>query len=161
MKLLGRIRGPANVVPAQAAGRVIVLLVLAATVAPPLNAGPPLRGRRCEPIKVSSPDQPRARARYSAAKTLDLQFRLRLRNTDEERHLVSLRVFTPRGHLYQEVQLLHRGVQGRPVSDLSAELPVAGTAIATNGLFGSWRVEPYLDGGGRPCAVPTTFTIVR
>jgi hypothetical protein len=135
------------------------LLMLAAAMAAPAHAEP--RGRACGSISVSSPDRPRARERFSATKTVDLQFRMRLRDADEDRHLISLRIFTPNGHLYQEIQVVHRAESGRRVSSISARLPVAGTAIATSSLYGRWRVVPYFDDGPRPCAPASVFTIVR
>ena len=105
------------------------LLVLAAVLASPLSAGhnSPAPGRHehegqcghdrpgnggghgrhrkvCGAIAVSVAERPRARAPFSVRKTLDLQFRMRVRTRDEEAHVVSFRVFTPKGHLYQQIQ---------------------------------------------------------
>jgi len=44
---------------------------------------------------------------------------------------------------------------GRPT--LEASLPVAGTAITTNSLYGRWTVRPYLD--GQPCGPAKPFTL--
>jgi hypothetical protein len=115
----------------------------------------------CDRISVSSPDRPRVRERFSAAKTLDLQFRMRLRNADEDTHVVSFRILTPKGHLYQEIQFLHRAESGRRAASISGRLPVAGTAIATSSLYGRWRVVPYFDGSPRPCAAASVFAIVK
>jgi hypothetical protein len=122
---------------------------------------PDLRESGCGAVSVSSPDQPRAAGRFSARKTVDLTFRMRLARADEDAHLVSFRVFTPKGHLYQEVQAVHRAGSGRRVSSLSAQLPVAGTAIATSSLYGRWRVVPYLDDSPQPCAAGSVFTVVQ
>jgi hypothetical protein len=137
------------------------LVVLAAALAVPSAAELRPPGRSCGGISVSSPAQPRARGRFSARKTLDVLFRLRLRNADEDAHVVTFRVLTPKGHLYQEIQVAHRAETGRRVSAISTRLPVAGTAIATSSLFGRWRVVPYLDDGPRPCGAASVFTIVE
>lgn len=136
-------------------------LFLTAAIAAPAHAEMRSQARVCDVISVTSPDRPRVRQRFSATKTLDLQFRMRLRNKDEEPHVVTFRVLTPDGHLYQEIQLLHRAVRGKRVATLSSPLPVAGTAIATSSLYGRWRVVPYLDGSARPCAAASAFTIVK
>jgi len=137
------------------------LLILAAVMAAPAHAELASPSRVCGSISVSSPDRPRVRDRFSATKTLDLRFYMRLRNADENRHLVSFRILTPKGHLYQEIQAVHRAESGRRVSGISAGLPVAGSAIATSSLYGRWRVVPYFDGGSRPCAAASAFTIVK
>lgn len=43
--------------------------------------------------------------------------------------------------------------------ELSARLPVAGTSITLSSLFGTWSVQPYLDGHTEPCGPATRFTI--
>jgi hypothetical protein len=137
------------------------LLLLAAAIAAPAGAEVRSGDRLCGAIAVSSPDRPHSRERFSASKTLDLLFKMRLRNADEDSHVVSFRIVTPNGHLYQEIQVAHAGDSGKRVARLSGRLPVAGTAIATNSLYGRWRVVPYLDGSARPCGTAAVFTIVR
>jgi hypothetical protein len=42
----------------------------------------------------------------------------------------------------------------------SVTLPVAGTTIVTNSLYGDWKVEAFLDGErDTPCSKPLSFTI--
>lgn len=154
-----KIRG-SSVVPT-VTRRAATLLFLAGALATPAHAQVNIRGRGCDAISVSSPDKPRVRDRFSATKTLDLQFRMRMRNVDKEPHVVTFRVLTPKGHLYQEIQVIHRPDSRRPVTTLSAGLPLAGTAIATNTLYGRWRVTPYLDGSSRPCNAAAVFSIVK
>ena len=137
------------------------LLVLAAVMAAPAHAQLISPGRVCGGISVSSPDRPGVRERFSATKTLDLQFRMRLGNADGDAHAVSFRILTPKGHLYQEIQVAHREAAGRRAGIVSGRLPVAGTAIATSSLYGRWRVVPYFDGSPRPCAAASVFTIVK
>jgi hypothetical protein len=43
--------------------------------------------------------------------------------------------------------------------ELRARLPVAGTSITLSSLYGTWSVQPYLDGGTEPCGPATRFTI--
>lgn len=129
----------------------------------------------CVAVLVSSPQQPataRPRGPFSATKILDVRFGTVLRRQLTGPHVLELKVYTPRGHLYQTLTVpftaagrtrgerfvdgyprplpeqetravSHRGARGY---ELSATLPVGGTAIMSNSLYGSWRVEPYLDG---------------
>jgi hypothetical protein len=139
------------------------VLVLTAAMVAPAHAQVDPGARVCGAIVVSSPDRPRVRDGFSARKTLDLQFRMRLSNSDEEAHVVSFRIYTPTAHLYQEIQVAHRADarKGRRVASISAGLPVAGTAIATSSLYGRWRVVPYIDDSPRPCAAAAVFSIVK
>jgi hypothetical protein len=43
--------------------------------------------------------------------------------------------------------------------ELHARLPVAGTSITLSSLYGTWSVQPYLDGRTEPCGPATKFTI--
>jgi len=43
--------------------------------------------------------------------------------------------------------------------ELRARLPVAGTSITLSSLYGTWSVQPYLDGHTEPCGPATKFTI--
>lgn len=173
------------------------LLVLATVLASPLSADRPAgqqehehdgqcghdqpgsgggHGRHrsvCGAVLVSVPERPHARDPFSVRKTLDLQFRMRVRARDEEAHVVSFRVLTPNGHLYQELQAPPEVKKNKENDDdgddhddressrsrVSARLPVAGTFIATNSLFGKWRVVPYIDDDPEPCAAPSVFRI--
>jgi hypothetical protein len=97
--------------------------------------------------------------------------------------VLALKLFTPRGHLYQTLTVPFtaagqsrgdrlvdgyprpmREQETRPVTEqgstafeLVATLPVGGTAIMTNSLYGEWRVDPQLD--GTPCGNPARFEI--
>src|SRR5262249_6880727 len=154
--------------PDRSGGRGVAMMVLVGILAlagaafgQGRDVHPDLRESGCGAVLVSSLAQPRAAGRFSARKTVDLTFRMRLASTDEDAHLVSFRVFTPRGHLYQELQAVHRAGSARRVSSLRAELAVAGTAIATSSLYGRWRVVPYLDDSPEPCAAGAVFTVVQ
>lgn len=128
----------------------------------PGNGGGHGRHRRlCGAVAVSVAERPRAREPFSVRKTVDLQFRMRLRTRDEDAHVVTFRVLTPQGRLYQQIQVADRAddEEDERVSRLSAQLPVAGTFIATGALFGKWRVVPYVDDDTEPCAAPSVFRL--
>lgn len=137
------------------------VLLLAAAMTAPARAEVRSQGRVCGAIVVTSPDQPRARLSFSARKTLDLQFRMRLGSRDDDAHVVRFRVLTPKGRLYQEIKVAHQGTSGKKVASIAGRLPVAGTTIATSSLYGRWRVVPYFDDGTRPCTAAAVFTIVK
>jgi hypothetical protein len=146
-------------------GALVVLALGAAEPAPEVTA-PPFRTGKCAPVAVSSPQAPRARQRFSAASALDLRFQILVRRGLEGPHTLTLKLYTPNGHLYQELLVPFRA-QSPPHerasrgTTMTASLPVAGTAITTSGLFGRWRVEPHLDGSLRPCGSATRFLITR
>ena len=48
------------------------------------------------------------------------------------------------------------GTGGQP-PELSVTLPVAGTAIMSNSLYGRWTVEPFLDGAS--CGITRSFVL--
>jgi hypothetical protein len=58
-----------------------------------------------------------------------------------------------------EVQRLVPASGGRGEYELRARLPVAGTSITLSSLYGTWSVQPYLDGAADPCGPATRFTI--
>jgi hypothetical protein len=82
-------------------------------------------------------------------------------------HTVHFRVYTPNGHLYQDlsarfaVEEAAEGAKSRKPQRprVGARLPVGGTSITTNSLYGKWRVVPSLDDETRPCASATAFKI--
>ncbi len=118
-------------------------------------------------LEVTSLPKLRSRAlRFSAAKTDDLVFQAKVRPQVRGSHTLELRLFTPRGHLYQTLSLsfdvrLTRGRRlPRPLV-LSARLPVSGSFIMTSALYGRWRVVPFLDGAPQPCGREVGFTIVQ
>lgn len=143
----------------------------------------------CVRIAVTSPQhapgtRPR-RAFFSATRILDLRIAGLMRRPAAGRHVLHFKVYTPRGHLYQTLTVPFTGpgrrprerwVDGfprplaeesqRPVRDggerryeVSATLPVGGTAILSNSLYGHWRVEAYLDDDLRPCGPAARFEI--
>jgi len=103
-------------------------------------------------------------------------------------HLVEFRVFTPSGNLYESLSLpittdakrageRHR-VPGYP--DLvpvqvlkpithgngnglfaKVKLPVAGTPILSNSLYGTWKADALVEEQTTSCSTPASFTITR
>lgn len=165
---------------------VVVALAQVAQTAP--GASGVARGHgECSAILVSSPQQPpsaRSKTTFSAVQILDLRFGTVLRRQPTGPHLLELKVYTPRGHHYQTLAVPFaadgkpggwRRVEGYPqplaeqqtktvshqgtrAYEVSTSLPVGGTAIMTNSLYGKWRVEPYLDGS--VCGQSATFEIL-
>src|SRR5215468_9225233 len=83
------------------------LLVLVQSTSAPASAPSAESPRRpalgeCAAIVVSSPQQPgRTHDPYSATRILDLRLAVHMRSRLAGRHVLELKVFTPRGHLYQ------------------------------------------------------------
>jgi hypothetical protein len=150
------------------------LVVMAQVAAPDLPAAGRRSRAECIAVRVTSPQTANkvAGGPFSATQILDIRFGTLLRRELPGPHVLALKVVTPRGHLYQTLTVPftaagqsqgERMVDGYPrplreqetraVSEegftgfeLSATLPVGGTAIVTNSLYGEWRVEPQLDG---------------
>jgi hypothetical protein len=103
-------------------------------------------------------------------------------------HMVEFRIYTPQGHLYESITIpmtadsrrageRHR-VPGYPdlvpVQVLQSikrgggqgmfvevTLPVAGTSIVSNSLYGEWKAEAVVEDETAPCAQTMTFTIAQ
>jgi len=151
-----------------------MLLTSAALVLAQVTAGGSLgvpgedlsRGVSCV-VGVSS-SQSRSEQRggipsFSAARILDLRFRALLSRVHGPQ-ILHLKVFTPRGYLYQTLTVPFGPHETRRAGEplrfqVSATLPVAGTTIMTDGLYGQWKVEPWLDGSATPCGVAKAFVI--
>jgi hypothetical protein len=140
----------------------------------------------CRALLVTSPQEPTPgrSVSFSASHILDVRFDAQLRQHATGPHLLELKVLTPRGHLYQTLAVpftgprLGRGTRvvdgypqplpeqetravlrnGQRSFEVSATLPVGGTAITTNSLYGAWHVQPILD--GQVCGPTATFQIV-
>lgn len=117
---------------------------------------------------------------FSATEIEDIELQVRFPPLEDEDHLLSVRVLTPRQHLYQQIDVpfsarvsmrstMSRRVDGYPrplkvqavqeiddnaprkggnrrLHQVSARLPVAGTLIMQNSLYGLWTAEALLDG---------------
>ena len=151
-------------------------------------------GRQCLTVGVSSPQAPgpsrgQGDAAFSATQILDVELSTLLRRNLAGEHLLELKVYTPRGHLYQvltvpftgagnpaDLRPRKRRVEGYPEPlhektlrpakmggmqgfAVGTTLPVAGTSIVTSSLYGRWTVVPHLDGDPEPCGAGREFTI--
>ncbi len=122
---------------------------------------------------------------FSATKTTDLTFSVAFQRGYTGEHLVELRFFTPRGFLYQSMTVPAviggtasgtRTVPGYPhpmrvksgprftykgstLWKVDVPFPVGGTEIGRNSLYGTWKVQAYLDGAADPCGAAATFRI--
>lgn len=101
-------------------------------------------------------------------------------------HVLDVRFFTPRGYLYQSMSVpfssdAARKGQSETVRDyphaipvrvlepvtwnnaknyrVGVRLPVGGTAISSNSLYGAWTAQAFVDGEALPCSKPVKFTI--
>jgi len=127
--------------------------------------------------------QPPKGPRFSATRILDLEFRVRFTQQLQGEHLLRLDLITPKGHRYESLTAAistDPGLRGasRKVADYprplavqfvgrhgqsrarraTLRLPVAGTPIVSNSLYGAWKVEAYLDEGDVACA-KSPFTL--
>jgi|PersoiStandDraft_1058852.scaffolds.fasta_scaffold27749_2 hypothetical protein len=101
-------------------------------------------------------------------------------------HVAEFKIYTPDHGLYQSISVpftsnvqaqgTKREIPGYPmplpVKVLSpttignarylratARLPVGGTLIVSNGLYGAWTVQAFIDGSPVACSTPVAFTI--
>jgi hypothetical protein len=130
----------------------------------------PIQGA-CQSLWVTAPVSQKSAARarkpldFSAAEILDLEVQVvvpaGLSSPDLE-----LKLFTPKGHLYQKLALPSVSALSSTASKrkpryktVTARIPVAGTTIVNSSLYGTWRVEAYLEGEPAACVKPRTFVI--
>lgn len=162
------------------AGSMLSLLVLASVVASQEPGRKPKNA--CTAIQVTSPDAPAQTSpgstkpgsttkfsTFSASTILDLKLEVGLSpGVKGGQHQLEFKVFTPKGHLYQSLpatMAAPTAIPGQPdrmspKRTAEATLPVAGTTIVTNSLYGEWRVEAYFDGARETaCARPVFFVI--
>ena len=64
-------------------------------------------------------------------------------------------------HPVREANVSSVRSRGRRFHMVSAGLPVAGTSIVNNSLYGLWKVEAYLDGSLEPCCRARSFEITE
>jgi hypothetical protein len=116
----------------------------------------------CVTLQVSSPQQRLwlPTTGYSATRILDLTITATPASNLEGDHLLSIDVSAPDGWLYRtfEVPLPTSRFSPRRAT---VTLPVAGTDIVANGLYGTWRVRARLDGAVAPCSSVASFTLGR
>ena len=123
-------------------------------------------------LRLPKTESRRGLRTFHATAVLDLEFQVRVRRARSGEHRLALKVYTPNGHLYQTLSVplaatestddetrprrRRRRTRSRTVS---ATLPVAGTTIVRSSLYGTWRVEAYLDGSTQTCTAPRKFVI--
>lgn len=141
---------------------------------------------QCPKMAFSAVEKPQAMGRsFSAARSADLVFHVLFDRSLEEERVVTLKVFTPNGHLYRRFDVpLASGnenspesarhlpgypypvrvpkpktvkVNGRKFESVDVLFPVAGSTIITSSLYGRWNVEVFLDDAPDPCGKPTFF----
>jgi hypothetical protein len=103
-------------------------------------------------------------------------------------HVVEFRVYTPQGNLYETISIpitnnpARAGEKHRiagypdlvPLQVLTSinhgggrgmyakvTLPVAGTPIVSNSLYGTWKAEAIVEDEIAPCSLPAQFTITQ
>ena len=130
--------------------------------------------RRQVKVIVTSPQAPAPSGQsFRATEILEVQFDAQFRQRPTGDHLLEFKVYTPTGKLYQvlpvpfsgragptqfrQVEGFPRAIQERRLREVepskfrvNARLPVAGTWIVTNSLYGGWRVDAHFDGNPEP-----------
>jgi len=91
-----------------------VLVLAQASAAAPGRPPSERPTNQCVTVAVSSPQAPKGRGAFSATQILDLQFNALLRSRIPGEHVLNLRVYTPKGHLYQQLDVPFRGQQTLP-----------------------------------------------
>ena len=126
---------------------------------------------RCHRVFVSSPEAAKTRRRkprFSAAEIMDLQLQALVSRKLTGHHSLEFKIYTPKGNLYQSMTLqfdadapIPEGARrrSRRFQEVNAVLPVAGTSIVTSSMYGTWKVEAFLDGNNRRCSRPRKFKI--
>ena len=104
-------------------------------------------------------------AHFSAATLRDLLILVEYRQLDGGPHTQRLKLFLPDGALYQQFTTEFgtppeggdrgKGRRGPGWEQVETRLPVGGTWITEFGLYGTWRVEVYLNQARTPAAQRT------
>jgi hypothetical protein len=90
------------------------LLLTTQTLAPPAPSS-----HVCMTTSVATPGRraPRGTPTFSAARTLDVELRTRIRPVVNGDHLLRLKLYTPRGYLYQTFTLPFRFESAKPAGE--------------------------------------------
>ncbi len=146
---------------------VLMLVPSAESVAAPTLAK---RSRGCR-IFVSSPEAAttrRKKPKFSAAEIMDIQLQALVSRKLTGHHSLEFKIYTPKGNLYQSMTLqfdadapIAEGTprRSRGFQEVNTVLPVAGTSIVTNSIYGTWKVEAFLDGDDQRCSRARKFVI--
>ncbi len=102
-------------------------------------------------LKDTSDRRRRRQQKFSAMEILDLELLARVPQS-KAGSKVHLKLYTPRGHVYQVISLSVPPPDPTPLrrrrsrgAIVRASLPVAGTTIVNSSLYGEWTIEAYLD----------------
>jgi hypothetical protein len=127
-------------------------------------------------------ENPEPVTEFSATYILDLLFAVSLVGELVGDKVVELEIHTPNGHLYQRLAtpvssaaaagtvmmvegyrdpLPVRQLEADGAGDLQFRLPVAGTLIVSNSLYGEWTAWAIVDEQPADCGDPLTFDIVQ
>ncbi len=154
---------------------------------PEASAPEAAAGSICATLQVSSPQQRLVSGKgFSATKILDLTITAILTGQFTGSHTMEFDIYAPDGSLYRTVAVPFAGprstlqaatVAGPPGTPaggdarpegaappspvVTATLPVAGTDIVANSLYGTWRVRARLDGAATPCSTGGDFVLTR
>jgi hypothetical protein len=126
---------------------------------------------QCQAVTVTpiSRTRPVRSREWSAREVMDLRFETRLTSREETAE-VEFRVYTPGGHLYRKVSMdtppspdqpdRTGPVRRTPSNRARGAMPVSGTGIVRNGLYGKWTVVPHIVGDRNPCGRSFSFDLV-
>jgi hypothetical protein len=151
-------------------------------------------GGGCLAIATSSPQQAGGAfaSTFSATKVIDVDltvlFTQGVANRYTGDHVLEVKIFTPKGNLYQSISVpfsydktkkgQKNSVAGYPQPvdvkvltemtyqngkqyGVNVTLPVAGTPILNNSLYGTWTAQAFVDGDRLPCSQTSSFTITQ
>jgi hypothetical protein len=133
-------------------------LLAIAPVGSPESQHPAQPALTCEVSDIRSPQTPRRRHSFRATRIVDLELEARLHGRSKHERWLRLHVYTPRGFLYQVLELPLDSAASR-WRVFEARLPVAGTSIMASGLYGRWKVVPHFDDRREPCGRGRSFVI--
>jgi hypothetical protein len=167
----------------------LVFAILFAAAALPLAAQSTSHGCVAITVGSPQKNGGKFDASFSATEVVDVEFSIVFTPGVAQRysgdHLVEFRILGPRGHLYQSMTIPFTAdatngrkvvVTGYPAPlqtkslapvqysgaqhmYVSATLPVAATSIVSNGLYGTWTAQAYVDGDPLACSQPARFQI--
>ena len=112
----------------------------------------------CDVSEIRSPQTPRRRHSFRATRIVELELEVLVHGRSKHERRLQLRIYTPRGFLYQVLELPLDGAASRR-RVFEARLPVAGTSIMASGLYGRFKVVPHLDDRREPCGRGRSFVI--
>ena len=167
-------------------GAILTAVQAPAQTGPEGDASAKASKSQCPRVAFSSVEKPQTMGRkFSATRSADLIFHVQFDGSLDKDHVVTLKVFTPNGHLYRRYDVpvasgtekRSQGarslpgypypvpvkasrtvkVDGRKFESVDVLFPVAGSTIVTSSLYGRWNVEVSLDGAADPCGKPTFF----